>query len=108
MSTIQKVVILIILTLTTSMSFLTSDIIPAEPSYAKWGSIAVQETHKKYNASVTDYLHIGSEKISDTITEEKFKLILKKNNKEFGVIVTIAFNPNNNQLISIRFEETNP
>jgi len=68
----------------------------------------VKETHKKYDASVTDYLHIGSEKISDTITEEKFKLILTKNNIEFGVFVTIAFNPNNNQLLNIRYEETNP
>jgi len=108
MFSILKVIISLTLTMTTSMSILPSDIIQAEPSYAKWGSIAVKETQKKYNASVTDYLHIGSVKLSDTITEEKFKLILTKNNTEIGVFVTIAFNPNNNQLLTIRYEETNP
>ncbi|OAB41478.1 DUF3889 domain-containing protein [Paenibacillus glacialis] len=108
MSTIQKLVTLFILSMITSITIISSDTIPTEPSYAKWGSIAVKETHKKYNAPVTDYLHLGSEKISDTITEEKFKLILTKDSKEFAVIVSVSFNPNNNQLLTIRYDETNP
>ncbi|OAB44984.1 DUF3889 domain-containing protein [Paenibacillus antarcticus] len=108
MFSILKVIISLSLTMTTSMTILPSDIIQAEPSYAKWGSIAVKETQKKYNTSVTDYLHIGSVKLSDTVTEEKFKLIITKNNIEMGVIVTISYNPNNNQLLIIRYEETSP
>lgn len=108
MNTIQKVLRLFILTLTTSIILLSSDIIQAEPSYAKWGNIAVKETSKKYNASVTDYLHMGSKKISDDTSEEIFKLILNKNNRTFGVVVTITFNPDTNELRTIRFQETNP
>ncbi|WP_438350341.1 DUF3889 domain-containing protein [Paenibacillus sp. FA6] len=110
MNTIQKIVTTIILsvTITMSMTVFTSDIIPVEPSYAKWGTIAVKETNKKYNAAVVDYLHIGSKKISDNTTEEKFKLIINRNNKDIGVIVTILYNTNNNQLLTIHFQETNP
>ena len=108
MFSILKVIISLTLIMTTSMTILPSGILQAEPSYAQWGRIAVKETQKKYNTTITDYLHLGSVKLSDTITEEKFKLILTKNNIEIGVFVTIAFNPNNNQLLTIRYEETNP
>ena len=47
------------------------------PSYAKWGKLAVKETHSKYpDANIIDYKHIGSESKSDS-TIENFKLWLK-------------------------------
>lgn len=108
MTIIQKVARLLVITMTASIILFNSDIIQAAPSYAKWGSIAVKETSKKYNASVKDYLHMGSKKISDDTTEEIFKLILNKNNKTIGVVVTIRFNPDTNELRTIRYQETNP
>lgn len=107
-NTIRKVLRLFVITLTTSIILFTSNIVQAEPSYAKWGNIAVKETSKKYNASITDYRHMGSKKISDDTTEEIFKLILNKNNRKMGVVVTVTFNSDTNELRTIRYQETNP
>ncbi|WP_245747469.1 YqzG/YhdC family protein [Anaerobacillus alkalidiazotrophicus] len=77
------------------------------PPYAKWGSIAIKETIKKYpNASVIDYLHIGRENKTNQISIEKFKLWLRENNREFGVFVDVEFDPQTNQFRSISFRET--
>jgi hypothetical protein len=78
----------------------------AEPSYAKWGQIAIQEAKKKYNATIVDYAHIGRVSINPTLTQEKFKLWLKSENKEFGVYVTIQFETSTERLKSIKMVET--
>lgn len=79
----------------------------AEPPYAKWGSIAMQETKKRYpDAQIIDYLHIGRTTPAPSVSEENFKLWLKQNNREFGVYVTIRFKSDNEELISIDFEES--
>lgn len=77
------------------------------PAYAKWGTIAVTETIKKYPfADVVDYLHIGREDQDDTIAVEKFKLWLRHGEKEFGVFVDVKFDKRTNQFKEISFKET--
>jgi hypothetical protein len=90
----------------------TSDYIAAEdknpPSYAKWGEIAMKKTKEKYpDDQITDYLHIGRETKEDT-SLEKFKLILKRDSKEFGVFVNIEFKTETEQVLKITFKETTP
>ncbi|MEK4699060.1 DUF3889 domain-containing protein [Solibacillus sp. FSL R7-0668] len=76
------------------------------PAYAKWGILAMKETQKRYpNAKIIDYLHQGSEK-SEAVTTERFKLWLKKGEKEFGVFVSIVFVTNTEKLVVIEFQET--
>lgn len=88
---------------------LTSEITIAqkrEPSYAKWGRIAMQETKKKYpNANIIDYQHLGRAKKPKT-SVEKFKLWLKEDQKEFGVFVNIEFDTKTEKLNKISFQET--
>ncbi|RHW43604.1 DUF3889 domain-containing protein [Neobacillus notoginsengisoli] len=76
------------------------------PKYAKWSQIALLETKEKYpQAKIVDYLHIGRDKGENT-SEEKFKLWLKQNNKEFGVSVTIIFDNKTEQMIDVKLRET--
>ena len=76
------------------------------PPYAKWGRLAMKETQEKYpNAQINDYLHIG--RISGPRTStEKFKLWLKDQQKEFGVLVDIEFNNTTEKVIKVTFKET--
>jgi hypothetical protein len=88
----------------------TSDYIAAEdknpPPYAKWGELAMKKTQEKYpDAKIVDYLHIGRETKNDS-SIEKFKLILKRDQKEFGVFVHIEFVSETEQVIEITFKET--
>lgn len=77
------------------------------PAYAKWGNIAVTETIKKYPyADVVDYLHIGRKDINEKIAVEKFKLWLRHEKKEFGVLVDVEFDKQTNQFKNISFKET--
>lgn len=77
-----------------------------QPSYAKWGRLAMKETKAKYpDADIIDYLHVGKETSGDT-AKEKFKLWLKGKTKEFGVYVTIEFNNKTNEVTAVLFEET--
>lgn len=78
-----------------------------EPSYAKWGVLAVKEIKQKYpTGSLVDYLHIGSETQGET-TIEKFKLWLKDDHHEFGVFVTITYQTKTGDLLNIHLQETN-
>ncbi len=76
------------------------------PSYAKWGRLAIIETHAKYpRAKIIDYLHEGSETSAQS-TIEKFKLWLKDGNKEFGVYVRIKYTTATEKVENIEFQET--
>lgn len=76
------------------------------PLYAKWGRMAMQRTIEKYqNAQIIDYLHIGRE-VHDYTTTEKFKLWLRDGKREFGVYIDITFNNDTEEVVDIRFEET--
>lgn len=79
----------------------------AEPSYAKWGKIAMDQTKLKYpNYSIIDYLYVGKENITEDISKEKFKLWLKKDTEEFGVFVEITFYSYSNKIIKVTFDKT--
>lgn len=75
------------------------------PPYAKWGNIAVQKTKEKYpDAQVVDYLHIGREDKGST-SVEKFKLWVKGNDREFGVLVNIEFSKATEKTVKISYQE---
>lgn len=79
----------------------------AQPAYAKWGKLAVQETMKKYpQAHITDYLHVGRVAKTTATSEETFKLLLQEGNRSWAVFVHIEFVTANEQVVAIRFEET--
>ncbi|MBU8878337.1 YqzG/YhdC family protein [Bacillus sp. FJAT-29790] len=78
---------------------------PAELSYAKWGQLAMKTAKEKYpTAAIVDYLHIGRENKNHT-SIEKFKLLLKENEKEFALYITIEFNPKNDAIIQINIKK---
>lgn len=78
----------------------------SDPPYAKWGQIAMKETKAKYpHADIIDYLHIGREVESKT-SKEKFKLLLRENNREFGVLIDITFDNETEEMTNITFQET--
>ncbi|MBP1971315.1 hypothetical protein J2Z83_003454 [Virgibacillus natechei] len=77
-----------------------------DPPYAKWGQLAMQETKENYpNAQIVDYLHVGSQS-GDNTTIQEFKLWLQEESREFGVYITIEFNSETEEVLSITFEET--
>ncbi|HWK23833.1 MAG TPA: DUF3889 domain-containing protein [Ureibacillus sp.] len=78
------------------------------PAYAKWGRLAMQKVMEKYpTADVIDYLHIGRE-VGTVTSVEKFKLWLKRDdNTEFGVYVDITFNNQTEEVVDIKYTETN-
>lgn len=88
--------------------FIVSVASAGEPEYAKWGTIAVQETQKRYKADIIDYKHICRTQITQKKFEEKFKLWLRsKEGNEFGVYVSIQFDPTTEITHSIQFSEFN-
>jgi hypothetical protein len=90
--------------------FITAVEVKAEnviPPYAKWGKLAMQKTKEKYpNAAILDYLHIGRNDGTKS-SIEKFKLWLKENDKEFGVLVDIEFEKETERIIKITFKKVN-
>ncbi|TKC18788.1 DUF3889 domain-containing protein [Robertmurraya kyonggiensis] len=77
----------------------------AEEEYAKWGKVAMQKTQEKYPAAkIKDYKHIGRVHGTNT-TVEKFKLWLKENNKEFGILINIEFDKKTERIVEITFRE---
>lgn len=80
----------------------------ALPSYVKWGRIAMTKAQEKYpNSEVTDYLHVGKEDKKGT-SVEKFKLIVKQDQKEIGVFVNLTFDTRTERLLSVEMKETQP
>ncbi|WP_129691711.1 DUF3889 domain-containing protein [Gottfriedia acidiceleris] len=80
-----------------------------EPPYAKWGKIAVEKTIQRYPQSdVIDYLHIGREQKTPTVSVEKFKLWLRLKNgsREFGVYVNVEFETRTERYLGITYTET--
>ncbi|URN95657.1 MAG: YqzG/YhdC family protein [Candidatus Pristimantibacillus lignocellulolyticus] len=81
--------------------------VEAEPEYAKWGSIAVDATQKRYSADIIDYKYIGRKDLTTYKCEEKFKLwIRNKEGKEFEVYVSIQFDSSTEKIQSIQFSES--
>ncbi|MFD2369581.1 YqzG/YhdC family protein [Brevibacillus sp. GCM10020057] len=79
----------------------------AQPPYAKWGQIAMQQTMKAYpQAKIIDYLHVGRKIKTPTTSEETFKLLLQQGNRVWALLVHIEFETKTEKLLRIRFEET--
>ncbi|MEX2105168.1 MAG: DUF3889 domain-containing protein [Bacilli bacterium] len=79
---------------------------PEEPTYAKWGRLAMQETKNKYpRADIVDYLHVGAVTESPSITVDKFKLWLRQDQREGGVYVNIHYETATDRVIPFRFRK---
>lgn len=79
---------------------------PDEPSYAKWGQLAMKTAKEKYpKADIIDYLHIGKVE-KEGVSTEKFKLWLREDGKEFGLFIDIDFNPSNEQIKQIHLKKS--
>ncbi|MFC7371143.1 DUF3889 domain-containing protein [Fictibacillus iocasae] len=77
-----------------------------EPAYAKWGRLAVFETGKRYPAwNIVDYLYVGKTSANADSDIQTFKLWLRKDGREMGVIVTITITKSG-VLKRIAFRET--
>ncbi|GGN57590.1 DUF3889 domain-containing protein [Oceanobacillus indicireducens] len=84
---------------------ITAEEAPA-PSYAKWGQVAMKKTKEKYpDAKIIDYLHIGAITRNGETTE-KFKLWLRGKDREFGVYIDIRYTKKTEEVIDIKFQET--
>ncbi|MFD2612718.1 DUF3889 domain-containing protein [Paenibacillus gansuensis] len=80
-----------------------------QPSYAKWGQLAVKETQKAYaGAPITDYLYMGRTILAPNRAQEKFKLIVRKGTKLVGVLVTVTIELPSEKFVSILLRETSP
>lgn len=76
-----------------------------DPSYAKWGRLAMQKVKEKYpNANIVDYLHVGRKEGAKTSTET-FKLWLEAPDKEFGIFIDISFKNDTEEVVDIGFRE---
>jgi hypothetical protein len=104
---IASMIIVILVVLAGSSDYTSHLPTEAEPPYAKWGSLAMSETKKRYpNAQIIDYLHVGHKEKLPTTREETFKLWLRQGNHEWGVYVRITFETETDRVISIKFDET--
>ncbi|REE94506.1 uncharacterized protein DUF3889 [Paenibacillus taihuensis] len=77
----------------------------AEPTYAKWGRLAMKETTKKYHADIIDYKHVGRKVEEGGLMSETFRLQLRKGSKEFEVTVRIWFEQQSERVVRIHFTE---
>lgn len=97
------------------ISLTGQDSVPAEdtflhsqPSYAKWGRLAMEETSKAYeHSSIVDYKYEGRKQLPDGNAEESFFLWLRQDGREFGVRVRIKVEANSDRLIGISLNESN-
>lgn len=85
----------------------TSPVAEAQPPYAKWGKVAMQQTMKTYpKAKIVDYLHVGRKNKTPTTSEETFKLLLQENNRMWALLVHIEFETKTEKVLKVSFEET--
>jgi len=107
-----KKLTLVTLFIVNILFLLPSSLIQAQtkelPSYVKWGRIAMAKTQEAYpDSEITDYLHVGKEENKGKSTE-KFKLIVKKDEKEIGVFVHLTFDSRTEKLLSVDLKESKP
>lgn len=80
----------------------------AEPSYAKWGRMAMAEARKCYAGELIDYQHLGAEQVTATITQESFRFWMRQGGSEFGVNVAIRFETATERVESVVCRRTDP
>jgi len=77
----------------------------AGPEYAKWGQLAMKEAQKR-QYTVIDYKYMGENEVSTTLTEYRFKLWVRKNDRpEHGLYVTIVADSQTDRAVEIRIRE---
>lgn len=77
------------------------------PPYGKWGGLAMALVQRRYpQALIVDYLYLGRQVVSPSTSQEAFKLWLRDDRHEFGVMVRILFNTTTEQVLKISYEET--
>ncbi|MFF2482555.1 DUF3889 domain-containing protein [Paenibacillus sp. NPDC058071] len=76
-----------------------------EPEYARWGRLAMKETAGRYQADIVDYKYEGKYPLNSGTFEERFKLWLRKDGREFGVRVRISVATGSDEFESIAFDE---
>ncbi|WP_377889977.1 DUF3889 domain-containing protein [Alkalihalobacillus sp. R86527] len=78
----------------------------AQPSYAEWGKIAIQQTKKQYpGESVTEYTYDGKVFISDERHQYNFDFTLKSNGVNKNVRVYVLVNDKKDELIGVYFDD---
>lgn len=81
----------------------------AAPSYAKWGKLAMEETAKAYpDAAIVDYKYEGRFEAGPGGTEERFRLWMRKDGREFGVRVSISLQTESERVRSVKLNEIGP
>ncbi|MCA0172524.1 DUF3889 domain-containing protein [Bacillus sp. RAR_GA_16] len=76
------------------------------PSYAKWGKIAIEQTTKKYpDQQITDYRYDGKVFISNVREQYDFEFTLKQNDQSREIRVYVLVNPQNDELIDVKYDE---
>ncbi|MFD0959573.1 DUF3889 domain-containing protein [Paenibacillus chungangensis] len=78
----------------------------AQPAYAQWGRVAMEETAKAYQgASIVDYKYEGRQPGATGEAKEVFRLWLRQDGREFPVRVTITVETSTERLVNVKLEE---
>ncbi|MCU6707198.1 YqzG/YhdC family protein [Paenibacillus sp. J5C_2022] len=78
----------------------------AQPSYAEWGRVAMEETAKAYQgASIVDYKYEGRQTGASGEAKEVFRLWLRQDEREFAVRVTVTVETSRDRLVNVKLEQ---
>lgn len=77
----------------------------AEPDYAKWGRLAMEEAAKRFKTDIVDYKYEGKKQRNGGVISQHFRLLLRDGKREFGVAVTIWFYRDTEKVIRIQMDE---
>lgn len=80
-----------------ALLLLTAQPASAEPSYAEWGRMAMQETQARYGLPIVDYKYDGRSERPGGESVETFRLWLKGEGQAFVVIVRITLDSGGNR-----------
>ena len=104
-SLFRKPLIYMILLAVTSLAAAASSV-HAEPSYAKYGRVAMQETANRYpDADIIDYRYEGHFAAAGSNSEERFRLWLRGAGTEFGVRVRVFVKADSGDVRDVQLEE---
>ncbi|MYL38098.1 DUF3889 domain-containing protein [Halobacillus litoralis] len=78
----------------------------AQPDYAKWGKIAVEETDKNYpDFDLVNYEYQGKVAIADNREQYTFLFTMDQDGTKKKVRAYVLINPAEDQLIEVQFED---
>ncbi|SFD70328.1 Protein of unknown function [Paenibacillus catalpae] len=100
---------LIYMILVAFMGFAAPSAVHAEPSYAKYGRVAMQEAANQYpDADIIDYKYEGRFAAAGSNSEERFRLWLRGAGSEFGVRVRVIVTADTGDVRDVQLEEIRP